>query len=193
MLNKNKKGFTLVELLISITIMSMLTTLAYNFIQTGFKSTRFVNEEADAIKEARDAMSIMIKEIRGANNSEQGSYPLEIIDDDNFTYYSDIDEDGQMEKVKYFLDATVLKKVVKEPGASNDYNTVGATSTVANYVNNQTEEIFSYYDSNNNVTTIISAIRLIKISLKINVTPEIAPNDYYVESDVHLRNLKDNL
>ena len=39
----------------------------------------------------------------------------------------------------------------------------------------------------------INEVRLINVILKINVTPLVAPNDYYVETDIQLRNLKDNL
>jgi hypothetical protein len=34
-------------------------------------------------------------------------------------------------------------------------------------------------------------VRLIRAKLKINVTPEIMPNDYLISMDVNLRNLKD--
>jgi len=190
----NKKGFTLIELLVSMSIMIILVVMLGDFIRDGFRGSQYASEQSDAIEQARKAMNIMIKEIRGANSSEEGSYALKTIDDDNFTYYADLDNDGDMDKIRYFLDAgNIIKKVVWDPGVAGDYNTNGATSTVSLYVNNQTEEIFSYYDSSYNITNMISDVRLIKIILKINVTPEIAPNDYYIESDVHLRNLKDNL
>ena len=190
----NKKGFTLIELLVSMSIMIILVVMLGDFIKEGFRGSRYASEQSDAIEQARKAMNIMIKEIRGANSSEEGSYALETIDDDNFTYYADLDNDGDMDKIRYFLDTgNIIKKVVWDPGITGDYSTNGATSTVSLYVNNQTEEIFSYYDSSYNITDMVSDVRLIKIILKINVTPEIAPNDYYIESDVHLRNLKDNL
>ena len=69
----------------------------------------------------------------------------------------------------------------------------GATTTIASYVNNQEEAIFTYYDNSYNETGLINNVRLINIKLKINVTPERAPMDYTVETDVTLRNLKDNL
>jgi hypothetical protein len=63
---------------------------------------------------------------------------------------------------------------------------------VADYVNNLSSPIFKYYDSDLNETTNINDVRSVGVSLKINVTPERAPYDYILESDVQLRNLKDN-
>ncbi len=186
-------GFTLIEMLISMSIFVLIIALGGNFIIYGLRWTTFGTEQADAISTARRSMEIMVKDIRGANNSEQGNYPLSTIEKDDFIYYSDEDDDGEMEKIRYYLDGSELKKVITQPGPGNDYSLPGATSTIAQYVNNQEEPVFVYYDSNGAETTDIDSVRLIEIILKINVTPERAPNDYYAETDVHLRNLKSNL
>lgn len=190
---KNLTGFTLIEMLISMSIFILVIFLSSNFIIYGLRWTTFGSEQADAISTARRSMEVMVKDIRGANNSEQGDYPLSRIEKDDFIYYSDMDDDGKMEKIRYYLDGSELKKVVTEPGPANDYSLPGATSTIAYYVNNQEEPVFVYFDSNSAQTTDIDSVRMIRIVLKINVTPERAPNDYYAETDVHLRNLKSNL
>lgn len=180
---------------ISITAAIFLTVvlLAGDFIIKGFRSTTFGSEQETAIQNARRGMEIMTKEIRGTNNSERGDYPLSTIENNDLVYYSDINDDGQMERVRYFLDDTLLKKITTAPGPADDYNMPSATTTIAEYVNNQAEAIFTYYDNNYAETEDLDSVRLINIKLKINVTPERAPNDYYVETDIHLRNLKDNL
>ena len=147
----------------------------------------------EAIEQARDAIDVMITEIRSASSSEQGAYALLITEEQNFIYYSDIDGDGKTEKVRYFLEESELKKVVTEPGVLMDYSGTAATSTIASYMNNQESSIFIYYDSSYSEVSTINDIRLVNIQLKINVTPEIAPNDYWARTDVNLRNLKDNL
>lgn len=189
----NKTGFTLMEISIAMAIFLTVALLAGDFIIKGFRSTTFGSEQETAIQNARRGMEIMTKEIRGANDSERGDYPLSTVENDDFVYYSDINDDGQMERVRYFLDDTLLKKITMPPGPADDYNMPTATTTIAEYVNNQAEAIFTYYDDNYIETGDLDSIRLINIKLKINVTPERAPNDYYVETDVNLRNLKDNL
>ena len=189
----NKNGFSLIEVLISVLIASVLMMVVNRFIIESYRSITFVSEQEEAIEQARDAIDIMITEIRSANSSEQGAYALLVTGEQNFIYYSDIDADGETEQVRYFLEESELKKVVTEPGMLMDYSGAGSTSTIANYMNTQEEVIFTYYDSSYSEVSTINDIRLVNIQLKINVTPEIAPNDYWARTDVHLRNLKDNL
>ncbi len=192
-MTKNKQGFSLMEVLVAMSIFSLVFILGGRFITTGFRMTTFGSEQEDAIKHARQAIEIMTKEIRGANNSQQGDYPLSIIEDDIFEFYSDIDYDGEFERIKYVFEDTEIKKVITSPGPLNDYNQPHSTTTIAQFMNNQDEPVFIYYDSDRNETVDIDSIRLIRIVLRVNVTPWRMPNDYYVETDVHLRNLKDNL
>ena len=189
----NNKAYTLPEVMISLTILMFVIYITTDFIRTGFKANQFTREQDQAVQIARDTMATILKEVRGANTSEQGDYPLTIIEGDELSFFTDIDYDGIFEKVTYFKDGSVLKKNITEPGALNDYSSLGTNIIAAEYLNNDEEDVFSYFDSDYNDTSTINEVRLIKIILKINVTPSISPNDVYVESDVNLRNLKDNL
>jgi prepilin-type N-terminal cleavage/methylation domain-containing protein len=193
-INKNDiSGFTLIELLVSISIMLLVMTMGYIFIRQGYLAITFGAEQEEAVSIGRRSMNIITKEIRGANTSEQGDYPLSLIEPQDVIFYSDVDDDTVMEKIRYFRNENTLVKVVNEPGPSNDYRTASATTTLSLYLNNQEEPIFTYFDSNNAETDLINNIRLIRINLRINVTPWRAPNDYYLETDVSFRNLKSNL
>lgn len=190
---KRQRAFSLVEILVTISIFLVMIFIGSDYIINSLKTSRIAEEQDTAVQNARNAMNIMTKEIRGANSSEQGDYPLNEVEDDSFTYFTDTDDDMQTEKVRYFLTGTDLIKTVTEPGALNDYTGAVSTTTISRYVNNQEEAVFRYYDSEYNETASINEIRLIKVILKVNVTPEKMPNDYYVETDVTLRNLKSNL
>jgi prepilin-type N-terminal cleavage/methylation domain-containing protein len=190
---KNQSGYSLIEITVTVAIFALVFILGANFIITGFRSMTFGSEQETAIQNARRAMENLAKDIREAKSSEKGDYPLSVTEEQNFTWYGDVDNDGVAEKIKYFLLSSTLQRVIVEPGAGNLYSGPGATTTIAQYVNNQAEPIFTYYDASNNETDEINNIRLINIKLKINVTPERAPLDYYLETDIQLRNLKDNL
>ncbi len=190
---KQNKGFTLIEVLVVISIMLIATYISMDYLSLAFKTVRFSDEQSTAVQVARNTMEIIVKEIRGANTSEQGDYTLAAINDDDLAFYSDVDNDDVFEKVRYLVSSTTLLRIITEPGPSNDYSIEGATSTIAQYLNNGEDAIFEYYDENNTETAAINTVRLIRIILKINVTPTIAPNDIFVISDVNLRNLKDNL
>lgn len=191
---KNKSGFTLIESMVVLLIMVTVITLGSDYIITGFKGTTFESEQHEAIQNARKALENISKDVREASQSERGDYPLSFISAQNFIWYGDIDNDNEAEKIRYFLNSdNTLRRVVTQPGALGNYDGSVTTTTIAYYVNNQAEPIFSYFNSLNAATNIINDVRLVNVRLKLNVTPAVAPNDYYIESDIQLRNLKDNL
>lgn len=196
---KNNSGFTLLETLVVLSISTALIFLGADFMIGGYKSNLFGREQDMAIQNARKVNKILVNELREAIQSERGDYILDLTENDQISFYSDVDKDNNVEKIRYFLDGTVLKRGIINPaGDPVQYLPANENITnVAEFLNNQSEPIFTYYDTNNNLiadpTTNKTSVRLIHISLKINVTPAIAPNDYYVEMDSQLRNLKDNL
>ena len=183
----------MLEILVSLAIFLFIVAMVSAYLVQGIKIGVFNVEQQEAVESARRAMETMTKNIRGANNSERGDYPLSVIDPDNFVYYSDTDDDDIMERVEYFLDGYNLMQTITEPGGLNDYIGTSKTIILSNFVNNVENPLFEYYDSDYNETSTINDIRLIKIKLEINVTPERAPDNYNLESDINLRNLKDNL
>ncbi len=199
MVSQNNQGFTLMETMVYVLIFVLFIIVAANFVIFGFRSTNFGFEQDSAVQQARQVIKYFSKEVRDAYQAETGDYLLDVVNPQELSFYCDYDGDGRIEKIRYFLDNTVLKKGVIEPsGDPVEYNASAETiSEIARYINNQTEPIFTYYDTDNNLIADPpghkTAIRLIHMSLKINVTPQRAPNDYYVEADVQIRNLKDNL
>lgn len=194
-----KNGFTLLEITVAMSIFIIFMILSTDYIIKGFRYTLFNSEQNEATQNAKKIMNIMIKEIREAAQSDRGDYLLDAVEEQSFSFYSNIDDNANTEKIRYFLDSGIFKKGIIEPtGDPLEYLAINETiSNVAQHINNQTETIFTYYDTDYNLIADPSAnknnIRLIHISLKINVTPEIAPNDYYVNMDIQIRNLKDNL
>lgn len=191
-MNIKRNGFSIIELLIIIAIIGVLSSIGIQLVNEGFSSIKFESEQEIAIQNARKGIEIAIKEIREADSSAQGDYALALLEDNQFIFYSDIDDDGKTEKIKYYLDSNYLKRSEIQPGQNNDYSGEEEVAILTNYLNNQDLPIFSYYDENNNDTKIVKEVRLIKVKLLINVNPQIAPQDYYLESDVQLRNLKSN-
>ncbi len=192
-------GFTLIEVFFAISITVLMLFAASNFIIQGYKANIFGAEQDLAVQNARKVGQKMVREIREATNSDRGDYLMDDVQQQTLSFYSDTDKDDDVEKIRYFLDNNTLKRGIINPtGNPTEYlSSNEIISEMAEFVNNQGEEIFTYYDTNNALISDPIAnkdkIRLIHISLKINVTPTIAPNDYYVEMDAQVRNLKDNL
>ena len=190
---KKGEGFTLIEIMVALAIFVMVVIVGNSFISQGFRYITFTSEQDTALENARRVMDPIIKDIRAANTSEHGDYALAEINPQNFIYYTDTDKDEETEKIRYFLDGSFLKQEIIEPGDLKDYSGDPVLSTLVEYVNNGEDPIFRYYNSDNNETDVINDVRLVKVRLNINVYPEKAPEDHWAESDVQLRNLKDNL
>ena len=196
---KQNTGYTLMEIVVVLAIFIILALLSAAFIIQGFRSTTFGYEQNTAVQNAKKIINAMIQELREARRSDAGDYLLDIVEEQNFSFYSDIDSDENIEKVRYYIDGDTFKKGLIEPtGDPLEYLVSNEIIIeIAQYINNQAETAFTYYDTNNNLIADPAAdkddIRLVKVYLKINVTPEKAPNDYIVEMDIHIRNLKDNL
>ena len=97
------KGFTAIEALIAIVIFSLATGAITGFILLSYRTHNYAFEESTAVNEARRGVELMTKEIRAAKIGDDGSYPIERADDKQFIFYSDIDKDGETERVRYFL------------------------------------------------------------------------------------------
>jgi len=201
---KNNKGFTLYELVIAISLFTVISGVTTYFIIQLFRANRFADEQNTAIIEAKNGVDTMLKEIREAASAESGDYPIDTADDQSFTFYGDIDLDDVVEKVQYSLSGSDLIKGVIEPSGSPPvYDPSDETTTIiSQYIRNGAVPIFTYYNGNwpsdvinNPLSTPADAysIKLINIFLAVNYNPFIAPGDFTLETNVQIRNLKTNL
>lgn len=193
----------MIEIIIAVTILAMISTGVYFMIISSSQAQKFSLELALAISEARNGVGTMIKEIRETQIANNGAYPIESAGAQEFIFYSDIDKDDSIEKVRYFLDGNIFKKGTIEPRANNTYiQSDEVVSTLSAHVHNAATPIFTYYNGdwpgdqiNNPLADPAppTEVKYINVHLMINVTPQIAPDVFHLESDVAIRNLKENL
>lgn len=192
------KGITLIETIITIVIFSLIMGVVSGFVIMGYRTQGYTWQQSQAIDEARKGIEIMVKEIREAREGDDGSYIIEKAQDYEFIFYSDIDKDQAVERVRYFIDGTDFKKGVTEPtGWPVSYLPANEDIYVlSQYVRNQ-PPIFHYYDGDDNEIIGLPArlkdTKLMKLYLVINVNPNRPPQDFVLESAVQIRNLKTNL
>lgn len=99
-------GFTLIETIVVIFVFAMIMGVVATSIVMLYRTGGYITDQAVAIDEARRGVDIMTEEIRKASYGEDGSYPIESAASKEFIFYSDIDNDGETERVRYYL-ATV--------------------------------------------------------------------------------------
>ncbi len=188
---------------ISVALIAM-EGFTFLFIKT-WDTNKFVLEEGLASAAASRATNRILIQLRGIQQSENGSYPIVSADDFDLTLYADTDDDGDVDRVHYFLDQVddQLKVGVTAPDTSVQPPTypVGdqAVTVMTSYVVNESDNpIFFYYNddypgdtTNNPLTTPanVGNIQLIKVHLFVNINPVHAPDNINIESFVDLRNL----
>lgn len=99
----NKIGFTLVEVLVTILIFALVMGAVAAIVVMLYRTHSYTWQQSIAINEARRGIETMVKEIREAKQGEDGSYAIEMAGDKEFVFYSDVDQDDQVERVRYFL------------------------------------------------------------------------------------------
>src|SRR3972149_5759263 len=203
-MSRHQTGFTLLELIVATFIFGIIAAGVAGFSVYYFQNYSFFLEENQAINQAQQAMTVMVREIREARNGDNGAWPLATADDNNFVFYSDVTNDGRSDQVRYFLDGVDLKKGVTEPTAVPvTYPPVNEKITsVASSVDTGGTPIFTYYngdwpaDQINNPLVPASrqlSTRLVRIYLRINISPNAGAQPFELSSSVQIRSLKDNL
>jgi len=195
-------GLTLIETLVTIFIFTLIMGVVVGFIIMAYQVHGYTWQQSMAIDEARKGIETMVKEIREAKSGADGSYPIEKAEDFQFIFYSDIDQDLAVERVRYFLQGTDFKKGVIDPtGWPIEYDSENEEIFIlSKYVRNEATPVFTYYNKdwpgdiiNNPLPTParLKETKLMEVYLRVNVDPNRPPQNFDLESFVQIRNLKE--
>jgi prepilin-type N-terminal cleavage/methylation domain-containing protein len=202
--HKFKKGLTLVEMMVAIAIFAIgMGGFTLLFSRT-WQINHYTLEMGQASMAASQGVSKMVNYIRGTRQADNGAYPIKSADDNDLVVYSDYDKDTITERLHFYKSGQNILMGATNPTSSmprtypaGDQQTIA----IANYIINDSDTpIFYYYNKdypgdavNNPLSTpaSISDIRLVRIYLKINITPNRAPDNIEMQSFVELRNLND--
>ncbi|NQV93298.1 type II secretion system protein [Candidatus Kaiserbacteria bacterium] len=195
----HSKGFTLIETLVVLAIFIVVLGALVSSIRFFYRSNTHALEQSFAINSARIGIERMVKDTREASFSDEGSYPVISMATSSFSFYSDVDEDIFVEKVRYFLDGTNLNRGVVDstgdPLAYDDNSEV--VSLVSDNVRNNTESVvlFTYYNASGTEMvslTDVTDVRFVTAEVVVNVNPARLPNNFSLRSSATLRNVKES-
>lgn len=197
------KGFSIIEIIISIAIISMVGFTISTFQRDVFSLNNTMQSNLNAQLDARHIVKVMVSEIRESSPSNTGSYPIALASSTGMTFYSDINNDGLKEQVRYFLNGNkITKGVIIPSGTPLSYNNSNESfsTVISDFVASSTLPLFQYYPSSYNGSgnplnqpVNILSVRLIKINIIIDRDPYKSPSPIITTSEVSIRNLKDNL
>ena len=195
-------GMTLIEILVVIMISSIVLTVVTRALATGFPVSKRALFQAQATGTARVQLKRIAKALREARESDVGSYPLVEAENKKIVFYSDVDHDTDVERIRYELVGTNLERgVIKPSGNPIRYREVDEeTAVVASSVRNENvSDVFTYYSGDYPADPAplspsdLTEVKYIQFNLLIDVNPLIDPEPINLISQVQIRNLKTNL
>lgn len=171
---KDKRGFSLIELFITLVIMSVISLAIYGVFSVSSRTYTTQGVTADVQQSVRAAMEVMLQDIRmaGLDPTASGNFGIEWAEATNLRFTSDsIDaglgdfngvlDDTNSERVTYVLQGTQLDQILCETTASE--NSQPLISDVQNLT-------FTYFDADgNDLGSPVPALQLADIRT-INVT-----------------------
>lgn len=168
---ENQKGFTLIELMVVVVILSLIILGLVTLFTGGARSWIAGQSQLKAQREARQTMDWMVKEIRVGKEIVDGS-------DISVTVKIPVfDSDGLISgynNINYELDGTTIQRE--------------DVPLIDNVLKESGESIFTYYNNSGvEVSTPDSTVSKLQINLKVDVDDDGRP-DITLNSDIDLRN-----
>ncbi len=190
------RGISLAESVVVIAITAMVGGALLMAIRYFYVNNAYVFEATNAVSQARRGLATMLHNIREASYADDGNYPIGAAATSSVTFYSDVDTDGGVERVKIWRYGNTLYKVVTNAGGNPPTYTgqTSATTTIAtNLRNASSTPVFRYYDSAGvklaTTSPDISSIAIVYAYMQIDLNPNRAPQIFTLEGSATLRNL----
>ena len=196
-------GFTLIELLIAIAIFLILSLGIVALVSNVFiSSSKQSNLLADSDQARRLAFSF-INELRNMSNSSTGAYALASSTGQSIMFYSNIDADADMERIRYFaLNGRLYKGVLEPVGNPLTYTPANEKTFVAqDNLANGADPVFYYYDGDFTGAESplaqpvnVTEVKFVKAEIRVyNKAGVDNTNFYTVAASGAISNLKTNL
>lgn len=199
----NTAGFTLVEITIVVAIAAAVTLALTKFQSDIFSLNRVFFNSFSGGDQAQKLLRPMTAEIRSASQSSNGAYPIESFGANDFAFFSDINNDGKKEWLRYYVSGTTMyKEVIVPTGSPLTYEQSNKqTSTFMTGVRNIESDVptFHYYDATYSGgvsgevasgTGDIEDIRLVRVTVVVDADPLKPPAAMEISTQVLIRNLK---
>lgn len=194
-------GMTLVEMVVLIGIYTILVLVITNSIATLYSYNAYAFEQATEVENARRGMTQWGRDVKELITAEDGTFPVAIIEEHKFGYYSDTDQDENVEYIEYILASTTLTKYTYNATgtpAVYDLNNWDSQEALSYYVRNETQGVstFKYFDTNGTQlasTSPLVSVRYVQAQIVVNIDPARSPGEFMLTSSIAPRNLKDNL
>ncbi|MBS3903600.1 MAG: hypothetical protein KGZ30_04495 [Anaplasmataceae bacterium] len=196
---KSRLGFTFVEIILALGMGVIIVVVVSRFATTISDLEGLVNDKLSVQQDLAQALNPLATEIRSAAPSELGAYPIAAASSTEFTFYSDINQNGVIDRVRYFFGTSTLQKGTIEPtGLPLAY--VTSSEVVVPVVTGVKigSSTFQYFDASATSTDTplsipinLSDIRFVKVTVTADVTSS-TPRPTTYSQTITIRNLRSN-
>jgi prepilin-type N-terminal cleavage/methylation domain-containing protein len=140
---KNKRGFTLVEMLIASLILSLVISTVYFTYRTALSNSRDLQEKLELHQTAQGALAMISADLRGACGELTGSKEkMDFVTSHVGSYYRE--RSIGLAGVEYFVKDGLVKKEKLPEGLAKGLKKEARTTLVSPLI---TELVFSYFDN----------------------------------------------
>lgn len=199
-----QRGLTLAEIVVVVGIVGVIGLAVSKFQSDVFSFNRTFSSSFATADNAQKLLRPMAAEIRSASPSSNGAFPIDTIGQYDFSFYSDINNDGTKDWVRYYISGTTMfKEVIKPTGTTPAiYNSANkVTTTFMTGVRNVTDNtpVFRYFSSSYTggatgeitpSTGAVESVRLVKVSITLDDNTNKMPIALTVSTQISIRNLK---
>lgn len=195
-----RRGFSLLELVLVIGIFGGLTVIISSFGEQVQLMSNLINQNLQVEQELSETFKVIVTEIRSMGPSSAGAYPIVAASTSSLAFYSDIDQDGTFELVRYFFATSTFERGIVEPtGVPPIYAT--SSEIVKTAVRNVlfASSSFQYFGSGyTGVEAPLASpidlpqVRVVRITVTADINPKVAPKPTTFTNTITVRNLRSN-
>lgn len=189
----------MLEAVITIVIVAIIVAGVGLLSNQLFRFRNIIDETLSTEQELGQVISPFVTELRSAQISSTGIYPIEAASTSSITFYSDVNKDGLVERLRYFLDGQVLKRGVVAPSGNPPSYNLGS-ETVKEMLHGiiiGSAGIFAYFGVGADMDSApmsspitVDLIRTVKISVTVDKNPAESPGSTKYETSATPRNLR---
>ena len=197
-----KQGLSLLEVMISMFLGALLINTLLTIQNVLSTAQKTLTTDTIAVTDANAAIQSMSREIRNAKQAANGSYPMELADDYEIIFYGNIDQDQDIEKIRYYIYGDSLNRGVVEPSGNPPiYSGEEKITLVIPNVIRDGRPILTYFNGEWPTDTVNNPLpaparlmetKYVTVSITINPNPQTPTTNYYLETSAQIRSVKNN-
>jgi type II secretory pathway component PulJ len=175
---RDERGFKLIELLITLVMMSALFVVFSQLFTATVKHSHEVQEETTLQTEVRGVVDQLAEDLRSATNGDTTTVPLESMGASSIQFLSpDRVSPYHMRRIAYRLNGHKLERAVTmstntgaPPWTGLAWTTPPSTAWVSKLTSVQNTNLFTYLDANGTATTTAANVRSVTINLSLSTS-----------------------